>query len=474
LAATVEVPQDRFDDDTPPRGESGLDRFFGITRSGSTVRTEVVAGVTLFLAMCYIIFLNPAILSSVKDSAGHSLAFGQVVTVTALVAGVMTLLMGIIGKAPLGLAAGLGINAFVAFGLVGGPAHLTWPEAMGAVVIEGALMVVLVYVRDIRERVLNAIPMDLKHAIAAGIGLFIGLIGLVNAGLVVKGNGTLVAMAPHIRGWPLVLFLFGLVSTSAFVAAGKRGALLYGILLTTVVATVVNALNGNHVFTDGSAKLPDSLTAPSFHLVGAFSFDFVNVLGLSSALAVVASLALTDFFDNAGTTYGVLGSGGLLNPDGTLPKARSRLGIDAFAAIAGGAASASSNTTYIESAAGVEAGGRTGLTAVVVGVLFLACILLAPIAGIVPSVATAPVLVIVAYYMVRKVAEINLADPRIGIPALVTMIVMPFTYSITNGVGAGLVLYTLLSVLTGKAREVHPALYIVSAVFCWYFWHGVV
>jgi len=458
----------------PPGQRSRLDRFFGITESGSTVRIEVVAGLVTFLTMCYILVVNPSILSSVKDGAGHTLSFGQVETVTALAAGVMTLAMGLIGKVPLGLAAGLGINAFVAFSLVGGSTHLTWPEAMGVVVTEGLVMAVLVFFRDIRERVLNAIPPDLKSAIAVGIGLFIGLIGLVNAGVVVKGSGTLVALTPQFRGWSLMIFVFGLMVTGAFVARRMRGALLYGIVLTTAFATVVNALNNNKVFTDGSARIPHHLSTPSFHLVGAFSFDFWSTLGAATAIAVVLSLALSDFFDNAGTTYGILGTAGKLRPNGTLPRARAILGVDAIAAVVGGAVSASSNTTYIESASGVEEGGRTGLTAVVVSVLFLVCIFLAPIAGIVPSVATAPVLVIVAYYMIRKVLEIDLQDPGVGIPALLTILVMPATYSITNGVGAGIVSYAVISLLSGNARRVHPALYAVAAVFCWYFWHGIV
>lgn len=474
MSATARRTEAQTVDVTYGLGRSWLDRFFDITASGSTTRTEVRAGLVTFLTMCYILAVNASILSGVKDSAGHSLVFAQVVCATALVAGVVTILMGIIGKAPLGVAAGMGINAFVAFSLVAGGPRLTWPEAMGVVVAEGLLILALVSVGGIRERVLNAIPDDLKFAIAAGIGLFLGLIGLVNAGVVVKGNGTVVAMAPHFRGWPLVLFLFGLVVTGAFVAAKKKGALLYGIVLTTIAAVIVNALNDNTVFTDGSAKLPDHLSGPDFGLIGAFSFDFWGTLGTSAALAVVLSVALSDFFDTSGTMYGTLGSAGMLNPDNSLPKAKARLGVDAFAAAAGGACSVSSNTTYIESASGIEEGGRTGLTAVVIGVLFLACIVLAPVVGIVPAVATAPVLVIVAYFMVRQIKAINFDDPRVGIPALATILVMPATYSITNGVGAGIVLYALISVLTGKARQVHPAMYVVAGVFCWYFWHGVI
>jgi AGZA family xanthine/uracil permease-like MFS transporter len=451
-----------------------LDRFFGITKLGSSVSTEIRAGFITYLAMCYILFLNPTILGSVKDGAGHTLAFNAVLTATALVAGGATICMGLFGKAPLGLAAGLGINAFVAYGLVGA-AHLTWPEAMGLVVSEGIVMVVLVYVRNIRERLLNAIPVGLRHAIAVGIGLFILEIGLVNAGLVMPGHGTLVAIAPHVSGWPLMIFVFGLFVTSALVSRGLRGALLYGIVLTTVLAVIVNTVGGYKYITDGSARLPQSFITPDFHLVGAFSFHYWAVLGVGSSIAAIVALTMSDLFDNAGTTYGVLGSAGLLNPDGSLPKAKSRLGIDSFAALAGGVFSTSANTTYIESAAGVESGGRTGLTAIVTGVLFLASLVLAPIAGMVPAVATAPILVIVGCFMFRKVGEIDWkGDFTVVISAVLTIAGMVLTYSITNGIGFGFVTYTIVSALSGKYKAVHPALYVVSAIFCWYFVHGAI
>ncbi|HET8991496.1 MAG TPA: NCS2 family permease [Candidatus Saccharimonadales bacterium] len=475
MSAVIEGRSHRPSANKPSSGTlSWLDRYFGITKFGSNFQTEVRAGVVTWLAMCYIVVVNPSILSGVNDSAGHMLAFGQVETMTALVAGVMTLAMGIVGKAPLGLAAGLGINSFVAYSLVGGPAHLTWPEAMGVVVSEGIVMAVCSYVKNIRGRVLDAIPKDLKAAISVGIGLFIGVIGLVNAGVVVKGNGTLVGLVAQYRGWPLMIFAFGLLITSAFVARKMRGALLYGIILTTALATVVNALNNNKVFTDGSAHIPTTFAAPSFHLIGAFSFNFWNVLGVSTAIAIVLSVMLSDFFDNTGTTYGIMASAGRLDKEGKLPNARTLLTIDGFAAVVGGICSQSSGTTFVESAAGVEAGGRTGLTAVVTGVLFLACIFLAPIAGIVPSVATAPVLVIVAYYMLKKVKDIDLQNARTGIPALLTMIMMPLTYSITDGVGIGMVTYVVISVLSGNRKDIHPALYVVACVFGWYFWRGFV
>jgi AGZA family xanthine/uracil permease-like MFS transporter len=442
---------------------STLDRFFGVTKAGSTVPTEIRAGLATFLTMCYILFVNPSILSSVKDHAGHSLAFNQVLTVTALVAGVMTLLMGLYGKKPFALAAGLGLNAFVAFSLVGGTAQLSWPDAMGVIVVEGLVIFVLV-LTNVRELVLDAIPHDLKLAIGVGIGFFLTLIGLVNAGVVVKGSGTLVAMAPHYRGWPLVIFAVGLLLTAAFVARQMKGALLYGIVSTTAIATVINALNHNSVFTDGSARVPKSWIWPDFGLVGAFSFNFWDVLGTGSAVAVVMSVMLSDFFDTAGTVMGISAKAGMLNSFGKLPGMKRVLMVDSLAAAAGGAASASSNTTFIESAAGVHEGGRTGLTAVVVGLLFLASLVLAPIAGMVPAVATAPVLVIVGWYMIRLARDIEWDNITIGLPALLAVATMPFTYSITNGVGVMSVSYVALSVLSGKARSVKPLMYVVAAV----------
>lgn len=453
--------------------EGALSRRFGVRAAGSSVSVELRAGAATFLTMCYILFVNSSILSGVQDGAGHTLAFNQVLTVTALVAGVMTLFMGLYANKPFALAAGLGINAFVAFSLVGGAAHLSWPDAMGVIVVEGLLITVLV-LTGLREMVLNAIPHHLKVSIGVGIGFFLTIIGFVNAGVVQKGSGTVVTMAPHYRGWPLLIFAMGLLVTGAFVARKLKGALLYGIVFTTVLATVVNAFNHNHVFTDGSARLPGSWIWPDFGLVGAFSFHFWSVLGTSAAIAVVVSVMLSDFFDTAGTVMGLGAKAKMLDASGRLPGMKRVLLVDSLAAAAGGAASASSNTTFIESAAGVEEGGRTGLVAVVVGLLFLASLVLAPIAGMVPAVATAPVLVIVGWYMIQLAADIDWRDPVIGIPAFLAASLMAFTYSITNGVGAMCVSYVALSVLTGNAKRVHPVMYLVAAVFCWYFWHGIV
>ena len=475
----------RADHDAPPtivhdRGGLGaaVDRYFRISERGSSVRTEVIAGLATFLTMAYILFVNPAILGAITDGQGTQLPFDQVLTVTALVAGFMTILMGVYGKYPFALAAGLGLNAFVAFTLVAAD-KLTWPQAMGVVVAEGLVISALV-LTGFREAVLNAIPMDLKRAIGIGIGMFIAFIGLVTSGIVVHPDaGTIVGISPDLTTLRILTFVIGLGITATLVARKMRGALLVGIVSTTVIASLINAIWGHGkvwaAVGPGVAKTPDKwVSLPHFNLVGHFSFGFVSALGFWTAVAVVLSVMLSDFFDTMGTVVGIAGEAGLLDKQGKLPGMNRVLLVDSLAAAAGGAASASSNTTFIESAAGVSEGGRTGLTSVVVGVLFLLALFLSSLAGTIPPEATAPVLVVVGYFMMTLVKDIEWTDPGIGIPALLTIVLMPFTYSITNGVGAGFLSYTVIQLLRGRWRDVHPLLILVSAVFAWYFVHGVV
>jgi AGZA family xanthine/uracil permease-like MFS transporter len=448
-----------------------LDRYFEISRRGSTIATEVRAGAATFLTMAYILFVNPQILGSVAAPGGAKLPFDQVLTVTALVAGVATLAMGVYGRYPFALAAGLGINAFVAFSLVGAD-RLSWPDAMGVIVAEGVIITALVLV-GFREAVINAIPHDLKLAIGIGIGLFITIIGLVDAGIVIKGEGTVVALAPKLNTWPIAIFVAGLLGTYAMVARRVRGALLFGIIGTTILATVVNEIKDKKVFPNGSAQWPDKIVdSPHFGLVGDFSLHFISALGFWSALAVVLSVLLSDFFDTAGTVLGLGRRAGLVTSDGRLPGMRRVLVVDSLAAAGGGAASASSNTTFIESSAGIGEGGRTGLASVVTGLLFLCCLFISPLAGIIPAAATAPILVIVGAMMFELVRHLEWSEPVIALPVLLTIVLMPMTYSITNGVGAGFVSYSALALLTG--RRVHPLLIGFSAIFVWYFIHGVV
>jgi AGZA family xanthine/uracil permease-like MFS transporter len=461
-----------------PGGGGTLTRFFGISGRGSTVRTEVLAGVTTWLTMAYILFVNPQFLAGIPDSAGTQLGFAEVLTVTALVAGIATIAMGLWANYPFAIAAGLGLNGFVAFTLVGG-LGLTWPQAMGVIVVEGLIITALV-VTGFREAVLNAIPMDLKRSIGIGIGLFLAIIGFVNGGIVVPGPGASkpVDLNPNLASLRILVFVVGLALASFLVAKGVKGGLLLAILGTTIFAMIVNIVWGDKAIFDavgpGIAQFPDKIVAaPDFGLVGDFNFGVFGAIGFAAAAAAIIAVMLSDFFDTMGTAVGLAEEAGLLDEDGKLPGMNRVLLVDSLAAAAGGAASASSNTTYIESGAGIGEGGRTGLVAVVVGVLFLLAMFFSPIAGIIPPEATAPVLIIVGYFMMRNIGQIDWRDPAIGIPCLLTMTLMPYTYSITNGVGAGFLSYTLIKVLQGKAGEVHPLLYVVSAVFAWYFFHGL-
>ena len=460
-------------------GTSGLDRFFRISERGSTVRTEIVAGLATWLTMAYILFVNPIVLGfvGVEGLEGQGLGFPQVLTVTALTAGVMTLAMGLVANYPFAIAAGLGLNAFVAFGLVAGYG-LSFPQAMGVIVAEGLLITVLV-LTGFREAVLNAIPMDLKRAIGIGIGLFIAFIGFETAGIVVhpEAGEPIVTINPDLTTLRVLVFVIGFVITAALVARRLRGALLIGILATTVVAVVINEVwGGGLLWADapGVALVPSQVVdTPDFSLVGAFTFDFFDTLGFATAAALIISVMLSDFFDTMGTAIGLGGEAGLLDNRGRLPGINRVLLVDSLAAAAGGAASASSNTTYIESASGIAEGGRTGLVSVVVGVLFLLSLFLSPLAGVIPPEATGPVLIIVGYFMMTLVRDIEWGDPSIGIPALLTMVVMPFTFSITNGVGAGFLAYTVIALARGRWRDVHWLMYVVSAVFVWYFVRGL-
>jgi len=465
---TVRVPD--------AQGPGGLDGYFKITERGSTLRIEIFAGITTWLTMAYILFVNPAILGAVTDNQGTTLGFAEVLTVTALAAGVMTLAMGIAGKYPFAIAAGLGLNAFVTFTLVA-QLGLTWPEAMGVIVIEGLLISVLV-LTGLREMIMDAIPMDLKLAIGIGIGMFLAIIGFVNGGIVVVGDGTPITIAPDLTTLRILVFLVTLALTAALVARNVRGAILIGIAFGTLAAMVINIGWGDKHIWDvvgpGVAQFPSSITAtPDFSLVGNFNFKVFSVLSFWTAIAAILSVMLSDFFDTMGTAVGLGKEAGLLDKEGKLPGIRNVLLVDGLAAAAGGAVSASSNTTYIESGAGIGDGGRTGMTSVVVGVLFLLAMFFSPIAGIVPPEATAPALIIVGYFMMKSVGDIDWRDAAIGIPAFLTITLMPFTYSITNGVAAGFVSYSLIKLMQGKGREVHILTYIVSLMFIGYFVRGL-
>jgi len=459
---------------TAPNGLTGrLDALFGLTSRGTNVRTEVVAGATTFMTMAYIVFVNPAILGKVADVAGTQLAFPALLTSTALVAAVMTLAMGIFANLPLALAAGMGLNSVVAFQLVA-TMKLTWAQAMGVIVAEGLAITVLV-ASGLRQAVVRAVPTAMKKAIGIGIGLFLAIIGFVDAGFVSRNAADPVPVAlgtgGHLKGFPIVLFVLTLLFTGWLVARNVKGALLVGILSTTVVAVLAKALFGDAAgFKPWEVVLPASPFArPDFSQLGAFSFGFVGVLGTAAAALTVFSLMLSDFFDTVGTVVAVGQEAKYVDEQGNFPRPGTVLMIDSLAAVAGGAAGASSATTYIESAAGAAAGARTGLASIVTGLLFAACLFISPLAGVVPPQATGAVLVLVGFFMMRDVGSLPWGDVTEAVPAFLTLTLMPFTYSITNGIGAGFISYAVLKTLGGRAREVHPLMYGAAAAFLVYF-----
>ncbi|HEU0032874.1 MAG TPA: NCS2 family permease [Kofleriaceae bacterium] len=421
-----------------------IDTWFGVAASGSSVRREVVGGATTFVTMAYILFVNGVILSGAKLPAD------QVLTVTALVAGVMTIAMGLVANYPFALAPGMGINAAVAGSLVA-TQGLTAPEAMGVIVAEG-LAITLLVVAGVRERVLDAIPDSLRRAIGAGIGLFLALIGLVNGGVVVPGKGTPLALG-DVQSTGVIVFVVGLFVAFALTVKRVRGALLIAIALATGLA-----------FALGVAHAPVRWVAsPDFGLVGAFSFGFVGKLGVLGAALAVFSLMLSDFFDTIGSAVGLGEEGGFLDAAGRLPRMKRVLVIDSLAAIAGGAVSSSSATTYIESAAGIAEGARTGLASIVTGALFLVAMLLGPLAAVVPPQATASALVVVGFSMAGLLKDIDWRDAPEAVPAFLTAVVMPFTWSISNGIGAGVIAHAILMTVAG--RRVHVLVWCVAAAF---------
>jgi AGZA family xanthine/uracil permease-like MFS transporter len=450
-----------------------MDRFFRISERGSTIRTEVLGGLVTFATMAYIVALNPAILGGVKDAAGLTLDPAQLVTVTALVAGVMTIAMGLFANVPMALAAGLGVNAFVAFTLVAGRG-LTWADAMGVIVIEGVVMLVLVLV-GLREAIMNAIPDALKRAIGAGIGLFIALIGFVDGGIVLhpEGGGTIVALSDHFRSWNTLVFVVTLLVTAILMARRIPGALLIGIVVGTIVALIVNAsADGTPV---AGAIWPDKIfDTPDFSLVGDARFHVFDVLGWGAAIGLILTVLMANFFDAMGTALAIGREADLVDEEGRLPQMRNVLLVESVGAVAGGAASASSNTIFVESTAGAAQGAKTGLANMVTGVLFLLAMFLSPIVGIIPSAATGPALVVVGALMISQLSGLDWSDMGVALPAFATITLMPFTYSIANGVGAGIVLYVLIALGRGKWRSVHPLLAVVGAFFVWYFLRGVV
>ena len=456
-----------------------LDRFFEITARGSTVGTEVRGGVVTFIAMAYIIVLNPIILSGSADVTGSRLDFAQVSATTSLAVGVMTILFGLIARLPFAFAAGLGINSFLATTVVG---SVTWAEAMGLVVING-LIIVLLAVTGLRRLVFDAVPMQLKLAITAGIGLFILFIGLVDAGFI---SSTGLPSPPvglgseglgSISTIPTVVFIVTLLFTAVLVARRVRGGILIGLVSGTVLAAVIEAIwhlgpatekpGGWSLSVPALSGSPFAL--PDLSLVGAFSLDSFARIGVLSAVMLVFTLVFTNFFDAMGTLTGLSREAGLADERGTFPRLRSALVVEGAGAVVGGATSSSSNTVFIESGAGVEEGARTGLANLVTGVLFLAAMFVSPLASIVPTEVAAAALVIVGVLMAAQLRHIDLSEFTVALPVVLTVTVMPFSFSIANGIGVGFISWVVMRTATGRARDVSPLLWVVAAGFAVYF-----
>ena len=470
------TPVDDLPSPAPKPSAGALDRFFRISERGSTLPREIRGGIATFFTMAYILVLNPIILGSATDINGAHLDAGQLVTATALTAGLTTLLMGVIGNVPIALAAGLGVNSIVALQLA---PEMTWPQAMGMVVLAGVAIMLLV-ATGLRERVMNAVPLGLRKAVAIGIGLFIALIGLVDAGFVSRIPDAAHTTVPlqlgatgHLVGWPVLVFVVGLLLTLVLLVRKVPGAILIGIVVSTVLALVVEQVAGvGQAWGLTVPKWPGNpVAAPDFGLIGDVDlFGGFQHVGILTGILFTFTVLMSCFFDAMGTILGVADEAHLLDGKGDLPGINKILMVDGVATAAGGVASCSANTCYVESTAGVGEGARTGFASIVTGALFMVALFLTPLATMVPAQAATPALVTVGFLILaNSIRDIDWDDWTIAIPAFLTIILMPFTYSITNGIGMGFIVFCVLRLATGRGREVPIAMYGVSAVFAFYY-----
>jgi AGZA family xanthine/uracil permease-like MFS transporter len=421
-----------------------LERIFKLSANETTVRTEIVAGVTTFLTMAYIIFVNPAILEAAK------MPFGAVFAATCVAAAIGCFLMAFLANYPIALAPGMGLNAYFAFGVVGGMGY-SWQVALGCVFLSGVIFFVI-SVLPIREWIVNAIPKSLKMAIAAGIGLFLALIALKNAGIVIGNQATLVTHG-DLTSFPVVMAALGFVLIAALEYRRIMGGVIIGILVVTMIAIAAGQQKFGGIF-----AMPPSI-APVF-----LEMDLAGALKVGLVTVVFAFL-FVDLFDNTGTLIALAHRGGFMRPDGTVPRLHGALMADSGAAMIGAAVGTSTTTSYIESASGINAGGRTGLTAATVGVLFLLALFVAPLAGSIPAYATAPALLYVACLLSRSLTEIEWDDITEAAPAVITALTIPFTFSIAEGISFGFISYAALKLATGRYRDVHPAVGILAVLF---------
>ena len=488
------TPTAQTDRSAPPR--NAVDRYFKITERGSTIGTEIRGGLVTFFTMSYIIVLNPLIIGTVRSGDGQFLGGGDapdlaaVAATTALVAGVLTILMGVVANFPLALAAGLGLNAVVAYSIASLP-DMSWQDAMGIVVLEGLIILVLV-LTGFRTAVFRAVPVELKTAISVGIGLFIAFIGLVDAGFVripaSMATPVELGIAGSLGSWPLLVFVFGLMLAIILMVRKVPGAILVAIVSATALAFVVELIGNIGSKTDETGAVvnpggwaldiprwPEGgiVATPDFSLVGQFSlFGSIEAIGVVAVLLLVFSILLADFFDTMGTMVAVGSEAKLLDKDGAPVGTQKILVVDSIAAAAGGAGAVSSNTSYVESTAGVGDGARTGLASVVTGIAFLLATFLSPLVAMVPFEAATPALVVVGFLMVAQISGIDWKNWELAIPAFLTIILMPFTYSITAGIGAGIITFVVIKLAVGKVREIHAFMWVASAMFVAYFLIG--
>ncbi|CAL2071491.1 Xanthine/uracil/thiamine/ascorbate permease family protein [Streptomyces murinus] len=461
--------EDAGDGSRVPAGRSWLDRYFHISRRGSTVAREVRGGVTTFMAMAYILLLNPLILSG-KDVQGDTLGQKALITATAFAAALTTLLMGFVGKVPLALAAGLSVSGVLSAQVV---PNMTWPQAMGMCVLYGVVIMLLV-VTGLREMIMNAIPLALKHGITMGIGLFVALIGFYKSGFVHQGKGTPLSLGPagQLTGWPVLLFAGTLLLIFMLQARNVPGAILIGIVSGTVVAAVLNGLGviDPRQWASGAPELHGgAVSMPDFSLFGHIGFGGWDKVGGMTVAVIVFTLVLAGFFDAMATIIGVGTEAGLADDKGRMPGLSKALFIDGAGGAIGGLTGGSGQTVFIESATGVGEGARTGLASAVTGLLFAACLFFTPVTAIVPQEVASAALVVIGAMMLMNARHVDWGDRATAIPVFLTVVLMPFTYTITTGVAAGVISYTAIKVAQGRAREIGAFMWGLTVIFLVYF-----
>jgi len=427
-----------------------LKQFFKLEENNTNVKTEVLAGITTFMTIAYILIVNPIILSET------GMDFGGIFTATALSSLIATLMMALYANYPFALAPGMGLNAFFAFTVVLGPMGKSWEFALTAVLIEGIIFILLSFIKA-REAIFESIPLNLKNAVSVGIGIFISFIGLSGAGIVKAGNGTLVALGELTSGAPL-LAIIGIIITGLLLIKNVKGALLIGIVITTIIGIPMGVTILPENFST-IVSMPPSLKDVAFKFVGfdqIFSFEM---------LVVVFTFLFVDIFDTVGTLAGVATKANMLDEEGKLPRVGAALMSDAVGTVVGACLGTSTVTTYVESASGVAEGGRTGMTSLVTAAMFGVALFFAPLFTLVPSAATAPALVIVGLFMMSPITKINFNDYTEAIPAFLTIVMMPFAYSIAEGIVFGMVSYVILKAISGKFKDISWVMWILSLLF---------